>query len=202
MIFWSHEARVLVRPFATYAVAGEERRALRLRLVRGPVALLLLVGCFVSFTTAGRLLLDHVVLDAFAWAFAPAFQALAAVLAARTVRSKVGVVELVDLYFLGHAPWKCLMIAIAAVCVLAEENAWPAMRTLLESNALFAAFIATFAAGVLSTIAFFARGAALTKGRAAIAALLFYLLYGGAILVYFASTGQLDFLLYPRRVTG
>ncbi len=76
-MIWSDDARLIRRPFLTYGelAAEEDERPLRTALGRA-LLLLLVIGAFVSITSAGRLVAFHVVGTMAFWSFLPLVQGL------------------------------------------------------------------------------------------------------------------------------
>src|SRR5690606_21094135 len=76
---WSDEARVMVRPYRTYAALAErddDEVGRAWVFARGPALWALFMGAFVSLTAAGRLVWWHLALSALSWAFLPVVQSL------------------------------------------------------------------------------------------------------------------------------
>jgi hypothetical protein len=187
MVAWSDDARVMLRPFATYRELAARPGA---RPWLGPLRWSLVIACLVSLTTAGKLLADHLLLAPLAWAFAPLSQTLWIVLVARMFRVRIGPGKVVALYFAGHAPWFMVLVSIAGVCLLAPSP-WAAMQWLLRTRvALAVPLVATAWCGVL-TYAMFRSALGLGRGASLLASAAFYVGYGGTLVSYFLATGQL-----------
>lgn len=190
---FSDEVLLLRAPFRGYARLATTPPSPWVGVLR----LELVLGVFVSLTTAGRLVPFHVASIMLMWAFVPAWQALA-VLAGRAVgRSAVPVRHSLGLYYAGHAPWLLLLLLVAGVCVLAPDpaavGAFALRRGVLPALVLSAAF-----AGILSTHASFRAGHGLPRGRAIAATCTFYLVYVGGIVAWYLAQGQLQPLLGYR----
>lgn len=186
----SDDLLLLVHPFRTYRRAAAAARPGAWALLRGPLRWALVVGGFVSLTTAGRLVWYHLLLPLTVWGAFPLLQAAWVVVAARAVRADRSPSVVVDLYFRGHGPWYLLLLAIAGVCLLAPAP-WPAFEWLLGSGALLAALAATTLHSTLLTYALFRAALGLGRPRALLGLGLFLLGYGGSIALWFAATGQL-----------
>jgi hypothetical protein len=186
---WSEEARAMVRPFRTYdALAGADADV---RALAAKIALLLLsIGAFVSFTSAGRLVAAHVALAAIFWAFVPFWQIVGVALALRVVAPRVRLVPALTLYFVGHGPWLAFIALVSAVCLFAP-NVYGAMMRLLATGVLPGALAVAAVWGVVLTVAFFRRGLGLGRARTAVATFVFYVTYVGAIAGYYFATDQI-----------
>ncbi|HZO16444.1 MAG TPA: hypothetical protein VFB62_24385 [Polyangiaceae bacterium] len=186
---WSHDAQLLWRPFAGYralAATPAGARAALLGLFRWCVV----IACFVSLTTAGRLLLDHLLFAPLGWAFAPVAQTLCVIATARVVKAKLPTTKLLELYFAGHAPWFVLLVLIAGVCLFAPEPQL-ALRFFVGTGIGFALVLAAIVWCCFLTYAMFRTGVGLGRGAAALASALFYVGYAGTLVGYFLVTGQL-----------
>ena len=186
--FWSSEVRVMVRPFRTYAELSEHDD--EPVLVR-PLRLLLVLGAFVSFTTAGRLVAAHVAWTFAFWSFVPALQAMAAAVALRLFAPGRPMRPAITLYFAGLGPWLLLLSLISATCLLAPD-VYATMTWLLGVGILPGLFVATFGWGVLLTFAFFRAGLGLSRWRASLATSVFYSAYCGSIVGYYLITNQIQ----------
>src|SRR5258708_34569501 len=106
---WSDEARAMLHPFETYAslssAEGDDgeapTRALRVRLLR----LMIVLGAFVSFTSAGRLVAFHVLSTFVFWSFVPVLQLAAGSAVLRLLSAKSWSSRALSLYLVGHCPW-------------------------------------------------------------------------------------------------
>ena len=114
---WSAEARVLLRPRATYrelaASVDEERGG---SIVRKPAIVALVLGCLVSALGAGRLHFWLVVDGAVSFAFVPIIEVIAFAIVSRVgTRRRMPLARAVDLYFVGFAPWLAWFVILTAV---------------------------------------------------------------------------------------
>jgi hypothetical protein len=193
---WSDEALLMVRPFARYRVlaAEDEDKAALWIAIRRPLLWLLVIGAFVSFTTAGRWVLLHVLFASAMWAFVPLYQIAWLLPITRMAGSKLGASKTIDLFFAGQGPWLCFALALAAVCLFAPD-VWPAFRWLLGSGVLFIAFGLTLVWSALITVAFFKSALALRTRLAILATFAFYVGFDGTIAAWYFATGQLVALI-------
>jgi len=152
-------------------------------------ALLLVLGVFVSLTTAGRVVTAHVVGTALMWSFLPALQALALRVALATGRSGAPFRATLSRYYAGHGPWYALLLAVAGVCLFAPEVG-QAFRWLLQSGVLPAALLVTLLWGGVVQAALL-RSACPTRGRTALAMAAFYFTLGGCIAGWYVAAGAL-----------
>lgn len=163
----------------------------------GVLRLELVLGVFVSLTTAGRLVPFHVASIMLMWAFVPAWQALAVLAGRAAGRSNVPVRDALGLYFAGHAPWFLLLLIVAGVCVLAPDPAAVGAFA-LRRGVLPALVLSAGVSGVLLTHASFRAGHRLPVGRAIAATSAFYAVYVGGIVAWYLAQGQLQPLLGYR----
>ncbi|MCA9516464.1 MAG: hypothetical protein KC635_16100 [Myxococcales bacterium] len=192
---WSPELRVLLRPRATYArlrAAPDDARPLW-RGVRGPLLWLLVVGAFVSFTTAGRLVWWEILLSASAWAFLPLLQV--AWLAAATARVPVPLADRVDLWFRGQAPIYLWFLALSALCLF-TPHARLAIEPLVFPIVL--ALAAAIGWGAYLTFVCLRVGFRLGRASALLRTLGFYVGYGGTLVGWYLVTDNLQPLLAAR----
>jgi hypothetical protein len=152
-------------------------------------AVLLVLGVFVSLTTAGRVVPAHVVGTALMWSFLPALQALALRVALAGARSDAPFRATLSRYYAGHGPWYALLLAVAGVCLCAPD-AGRTFRWLLRSGTLPAALLVTLGWGAAVQVALL-RSVCATRGRTAGAAVAFYLTLGGCIVAWYVGAGAL-----------
>jgi hypothetical protein len=190
---WSDEARAMRHPFRTYAelAASAAPPAGALSALRRPVFCLLVLGAFVSFTAAGRLVAFHLVSTMFFWSFAPLIQILVAAAVVRRFAPGRPLAPAIDLFFVGYGPWYVLLALIAGICLFAPD-VHAAMMRLLALGGLPVLLGGTWIwAGVL-TFAFFRTGLDLPRGRAAAATGLYYAGYVGVVLGWYFATNQIQ----------
>lgn len=178
----------MVRPFRTYAELAEHDDE---PAIARPLRLLLVLGAFVSFTSAGRLVAAHVAWTFVFWSFVPALLALAAAAAIRLFAADRPLRPAITLYFAGLGPWLLLLSLIGATCLVAPDL-YVTMMWLLGTGILPGLFLGTFAWGVVLTFAFFRAGLGLPRWRAMGATSFFYSLYCGSIIGYYLLTNQIQ----------
>lgn len=188
---WSDEAWLLARPFRTY---GAMRASGGRGALEGAVVTLLVVGVFVSLGTAGRLVPFHVVSPLVFWAFLPGLQAISLAVAVRALAPKEKFRPALGMHFAGNAPYQLLLLVTAAWCLYVPEPGRTAGKMF---PLVAAAVLGTIAWGVWLTFALFRAGLAMTRGRAAWAAALYYAALAMLFLLYYTTAGQL-LPLIPR----
>ena len=176
------------RGYAALAAQGDDAhaRALPWRLL----GVLGAVGCFVSITTAGRLVLAHVAWAALAWSFLPALQAVALVVALRGVAPARSRVAAFSLLLLGTGPWIVLLLSLAGVCLLAPDVAG-ALTALLRVGALPALLVGALLWAMTLTVALFRAGLGLSRAATAWCALRYYGLLATMIAGWYVAVGEL-----------
>jgi hypothetical protein len=152
---------------------------------------LLVLGAFVSFTSAGRLVAAHVAWTFAFWSFVPALQALAAAAAIRLCAAGRPLRPAITLHFAGLGPWLLLLSLIAATCLFAPD-VYRTMTWLLGTGILPGLFLGALGWGVLLTFAFFRAGLGLPRSRAIGATAIFYFVYFGSIIGYYLLTNQIQ----------
>lgn len=189
MAAWRSEwVDAMAPPLARFPRAESDEdaaRALPLRLG----AMLLVLGAFVSITTAGRLAPEHLVGTAAMWSFLPALQALALRVALAAGRSRAPFRASLSRYYAGHGPWYALLLAVAGVCLFAPEVG-AALRALLRTGALPVALLAALGWGMAIQAALL-RASCPTRGRTALAMAAFYVVLGGSVAGWYVAAGAL-----------
>ncbi len=191
----SHEFAVLLRPARAYSALAKERSLdtdseARSRLAWGVALWAVVLGGFVSLTSAGRLTLGHMALAPLGWAFLPLFQAIALAVALRASRCPVGFTRAFGLYLVGHGGWYLLLLSLAGVCLFAPDVT-AVFETLLATRALPGLVVLTLAWGMRCTAALFRHGLAVSPRDTARATGCFYLVLGGSIVGWYIALGQL-----------
>jgi hypothetical protein len=188
----SDDVRVMLHPFAVYRELGkaDEPEPGRAAFMRACFFMLVLGG-FISLTTAGRLVAFHVASVFVTWAFLPLLQGLAQTLAVRTVAPKASVRRALALYFTGHGPWFFWMLAVALV-PLVVGDVYKTMTLLLRSGVIPVLLLVAIGWGGVLTFASFRAGLDLSRGKAAAATAIHYLVFGGTILGYYLATNQIQ----------
>lgn len=179
----------MLRPFGTYAELAR-RPGERWQGLAGPLRWLLVIGCFVSLTSAARIVVDHMILAPLSWALIPFVQSLWIVAIARLFRARLGWRAAVELYFVGHGPWLSVLALVAGVCLIAPEP-WPVFRFLLSTGALPLLALVATAWCVLLTYALFRSAFALGRAASLAATASFYTAATATFAGYFLVTGQL-----------
>ncbi len=182
------------RPFVVYRQLAAAPPVGGWRAARRPLLLQLSIACFVSWTSTGALVVDHLILSLPSWAFVPALQALMVIVAARAVRSRRPVASLVDLYFRGHLPWMLLITLLSLLCLI-PDGTLAAFSWLLDSGVLVAAVAIAVGWCAWLSYAFFRAGLDLGRVRAALACAGFYCGVIGLGTSYYLITNQLQPLL-------
>lgn len=103
---------------------------------------MLSLGAFVSFTTAGRLVPAHLVGTAVAYSFLPALQALALAAALRVGGARRPLRAVFSGHLAGYGPWLLLLAAFDALCAFAPD-VLAALSLLLRIGALPVMVLAT-----------------------------------------------------------
>jgi hypothetical protein len=195
----SPDAWVMMEPFAAYRALRRDEPTSWLAAGWGVLRWLLFVACFVSWTTSGRLLVEHLLFGPIAWAFAPLLQALWIVVSLRIAARQAAppntapapkTPQLIALYFRGHAPWMVLLFVVSGICLFVPEPS----RLLVSGLGIplvGALFVAALVWGGVITFALFRAGCGLSRGRSAFGTALFYAGYAGSLTTHYAVTGQL-----------
>jgi hypothetical protein len=194
---WSDEVRVMLRPFRVYPALAEEladARGWRLAL-RRPVRWLLVIGAFVSLSSAGRLVALHVASGFVFWSFFPLLQCVGVLVALAVVARERPRAAALDLYFAGQAPWLLFFVVLAGVCLFAPR-VYDTFQLLLRTGILPGLFIVTLVWSTLLTWAFFRHGLGLSRRRAWLGFSVLEAVYGGSLVGYFLATTQLQPLLW------
>lgn len=180
---------VAVKPFATYRALGLEAPPSLGHALTGPLGWLVLVACFVSWTTSGNLLVEHLAFSPLAWCFVPLVQAASVVVVAGRFAG-TGRAQAIALYYRGHLPWLGLLVLVAGLCLIVPDP-WPAFGWLLETGVLpVLVAVATIWCALL-TYAMFRAGLGLSRQRSLAATAAHYLGCTLAFTSWFLLTGQL-----------
>ncbi len=184
----SDELRVMVRPFETYRALAEQERPGS--WWRRPLLTLMVLGAFVSVTTAGRFALSHIVLVGIAWAFIPASQLGWLWMVRRRWGTHVPFGTSAHLFFAGQGGWLLVLIALIGLVTLAPGVAdringaeWVGVVGIGALLALFHGMVVTFA--------FMRHVWNTTPRRALVATTSYYLGLAVTISTYYLSMGQL-----------
>lgn len=189
---WSAEAALLVRPFATYRALGERRGERSWRdLARGLLLEGVLLGAFVSITSAGRLVISHVVLTTVFWGFLPLIQVAAVAAAVYATAPRERMVGAISLYFEGLGPYYVFYLVLSAICLVAPD-VYGAMTALLRTSALPLFLLGTIVWGVVITWAFFREGLVLPREKAGLGMGVFYGIFVGVVLSWYLALNQIQ----------
>lgn len=184
----SDELRVMLRPFATFrALAQRDSRA---RWWPRPLQTLLVIGAFVSATTAGRFVAWHVLFVMGAWAFLPGLQLLWLRIVGQRWGRGSSFARSAHLFFAGQGGWLLVLLLIVALVTLAPGVAdaidgarWIPVMGVGVLFALFHGFVVSFA--------FFREVWGLTRRAALAASGMYYLGLAMSIVAYYLAMGQL-----------
>ena len=177
----------MLRPFRGYeelATADEEHG--RPSVVVGMARLAFMIGAFVALTATGRLAPFELVSGMISFAYVPVVHVVAVAAAMRLVAPDVSVKRAYALYAEGYGPWFVLMLAIAGGSLFVHEPARIGITTVMQPTGY-----AVFAWGGLITYACFRSGLGLSRGRAALAMLVHYVVITTCVLGFFLLAGQL-----------
>lgn len=184
-MIWSDDARVMIRPFRVYHELAEASPAPGVRAaIERAIFLLFVIGAFVSFTAAGRLVAFHVASTMVFWSFVPVIQAVVFALVLRLLAPRAPVSRALALYFTGHGPWLLFLTALAGGCLFAPD-VYAAFAALLRTGVLTGLLLGTWIWSGVLTFACFRAGLGLARGRAGLATALFYAGYVAAIVSYY-----------------
>lgn len=182
---WSNDARVMVHPFRVYQeLADAEEDVDPRRAIERALFVLFVIGAFVSWTAAGRLVAFHVASTMVFWSFIPAIQAVSFAVVLRFLAPGSGLARALAFYFTGHGPWFFFLTALAGVCLFAPD-VYGALTWLLGHGILPGLLLGTWIWSGLLTFACFRTGLGLSRRRAGLATALFYVGYVGAIVSYY-----------------
>ena len=185
MNYWSDEVRIMLHPLKTYRhLAGRaDDSGFRLSL-RRPLLVVLVLSAFVSFTASGRLTLPLLLEGAIFWGFVPVLQTLLMVgIVVAFARGQTPMPKAIDLFFMGYGPCLLWMLAVVGSCLFFPSRQiylWPHEFGWILPVSLIGAWLWS---NVISVA--FLRGALnLTALRAALALLLYTVIFWGVLLYY------------------
>lgn len=191
-MIWSAEALLLVRPFRTYRALSPLRAERTWSdLARGVCLELVLLGAFVSLTSAGRLVLGHMLFTAVFWGFLPLLQIVAVIAAVRVASPRERSIPALSLYFEGLGPYYVFFLVLPAICLLAPD-VYGAMTALLRVGALPLYLLGTIVWGGVITWAFFREGLGLTRARSALGSAVFYAIFVGVVVGYYLACNEIQ----------
>lgn len=180
----SEFARAMRAPTAFYEGDDDAtaRRALPARLA----LVMLSLGAFVSFTTAGRLVAWHLVATALAWSFLPLLQLLSLAVATRVGGARRSLVATFSGHLAGYGPWLLLLALVDLVC-LVSRDVFGAFAALARTGALPALALATIVWSVALQRALM-RASVARAGRATAA---YYGVFVSLVVLWYVGNGDL-----------
>ncbi len=178
-------ARLLVRPFRTYAELAHVPEEEAPTIVGGVLRLLFVVGAVVAITATGRLAPIELVVAMGSFAYVPLAQLVAVAVGLRAVSRTTSLRRAYAFYLASHAPWLVTLLLLAALCILLPSPG----PVLLRVVPLLA--IGTFLWSWVLTYACFRRGLGLSGARAAIATALHNVVLTAIVVGYYLGMGQL-----------
>ena len=192
----SAELRILLRPRATYrALGGDLPAPGAIPLLRRPLLFLLVVGGFVSFTAAGRLVLAHVLSTFVFWSFGPVLQGTAAIIASRVAAPRrLRPSQAVDLLLAGNGAWYLLLVALSGLCLFAPD-VFHTTVTFVRAGVLPGLVVAVMVWSTVVAWAFFRHALGAPWHRALLGVVVYYGVFCAAILGYLLAAHQLRPLL-------
>lgn len=191
-MIWSAEALLLVRPFRTYRALSPLRAERTWSdLARGVCLELVLLGAFVSLTSAGRLVLGHMLFTAVFWGFLPLLQIVAVIAAVRVASPRERSIPALSLYFEGLGPYYVFFLVLPAICLLAPD-VYGAMTALLRVGVLPLYLLGTIVWGGVITWAFFREGLGLSRARSGLGSAVFYAIFVGVVVGYYLACNEIQ----------
>jgi len=161
---------------------------------RRPALLLLMLGAFVSFTSAGRLVTYSLLNTAAFWLFVPGLQVVAIIVVSRALRANCGTSVAIDRFFVSQGPWYIFFLTISGLCLFSPD-VYGSFSFLMGNGILPIGLLATaFWSNILS-VACFRAGFGFSWKRTAAAFALYHLLYSGVVISYYFAMDQLQPLL-------
>jgi hypothetical protein len=166
--------------------SGDDDVAARRSLPARLALVMLSLGAFVSFTTAGRLAPAHLVGTALGWSFLPALQGLSLAVALRAGGARRALAPTLSGHLAGYGPWLLFLSLVDVVC-LVSRHVFDAFATLLRVGALPALLVVTLVwSGVLQHALLRASGA--RAGRATAA---YYVTFTLLVVLWYVANGDL-----------
>jgi hypothetical protein len=122
----SDELLVLLSPFRGYEILAARSPRGAWGVAERVAILLTVVGVVGAFTTAGRLVLVHVLSIAAAWSFVPVIQAITVAFVARRCSKRLPALRAIDLHMAGNGPYFAFFLSLTAVILFAPDvgGAW------------------------------------------------------------------------------
>lgn len=194
---WSAEARVLVRPYRTFAALADEAvepasgRVVRPAwlAVRRPLLFLLVGASFVSLSASGRFVVGHLFWAMLSLSFLVALH-VASLTATTLIFGRRPLARSIDLYFVARAPWYVLLLGLGAWLALFVATPVTIFGFFLGGT-MPVVLIATMLWSCVLDHAFYRRGLGYGAGRATAAMAVGLVLYLGLGVVWYLATEQL-----------
>lgn len=181
----------MVRPVRGYRqLAAEPMAAPGLCLLQRVGLLLLVIGATVSFASAGRLVLAHLVLVPIGWLAFPFLQLAGVTGALRFVRKRPPGLAAHALYLAGNGPFLMLLLAVSAILLFAPDVA-AAFGFLLSSGIVVIVALGAMAWSWLTSWAFYRTCTESTPGKAARLVVLEWAIKIGLALVWYQAIDNL-----------
>ena len=163
----SDEVRLMLRPVRGYRrLAAEPMAAPGLVMLRRVALLLFVVAATVSFASAGRLVLAHLVFVSVAWIAFPVLQLAGVTAALRLARQRPPGFAAQALYLAGNGPFLLLCLVLSGVLLLSPDVA-ASLAFLLSSGLLVVVAMGAMAWSWLTSWAFYRACTESTPGKAA-----------------------------------
>jgi hypothetical protein len=188
---FSDELRLLVRPVRGYRrLAAEPLSAPGMLVLQRVGLLLLVIGATVSFASAGRLVLAHLVFVPIGWLAFPALQLAGVSGALRFVRKRPAGFSAHALYLAGNGPFLLVLLILSGILLLAPDVA-AAFGFLLSSGILVLAAMGAMLWSWLTSWAFYRTCTESTPGKAARLVVLEWAIKIGLALVWYQAIDNL-----------
>jgi hypothetical protein len=127
---------VIFYPAAAYAhLAAAPVNGGRWQALRRPMLVAVVFGCAISLMTSGRLTLRLAGPATIYWSFVPLLEVASLAAVSRNLISP----RVIDLFFMGHAPWSLWLVGFAAIWALVPPIrvfAWMADKSIWYGSAI------------------------------------------------------------------
>jgi hypothetical protein len=188
---FSDELRLMVQPVRGYRqIVAEPLLAPGPLVFRRVGLLLLVVGATVSFASAGRLVLAHLVFVPISWLAFPALQLCGVTGALRLVRQRPPGLQAQALYLAGNGPFLLALLAVAGILLLAPDVA-AAFSWLFSSGILVLMAMGAMVWSWLTSWAFYRVCTESTPGKAARLVVVEWAIKIGLALVWYQAIDNL-----------
>lgn len=189
--FFSDEVRVLIRPVKGYVRLMEAPLASPERAVLSRVLLLLaVIGAAGSFSSAGRLVLHHMLFVPVGWLALPLLQAAGLFVSLRFTDKPPPQLRALELYLAGNGPFFLFALGLSAVLLLASDVS-ATFGWLLASGLLVAFGFFTMGWSWLTSYGFYKSCAGCRPGKAARLVVLEWAVKIGLALVWYQTINNL-----------